>query len=167
GESFGEPMPQRIHALSEPAHYPDAPGTARTVTAADTDLFAEWFLAFVAEAIPEDAAPARDHIERKAASGDAVFWQIDGEPVAMAAFGRRIRSVASISLVYTPPELRRRGYAGSATAAVVERAYAEGRKTACLNTDLRNPASNRCYARIGFRPVCESWLFPQERNEGG
>jgi len=24
--------------------------------------------------------------------------------------------------------------------------------TACLYTDLRNPMSNRCYAKIGFKP---------------
>jgi len=45
------------------------------------------------------------------------------------------------------------------TAAVVERIYAEGRKTACLYTDLRNSFSNRCYARIGFKPVCASVQF--------
>jgi hypothetical protein len=39
----------------------------------------------------------------------------------------------------TPPELRGRGYAGSVTAALVERIYAEGKSFACLYTDLRNP----------------------------
>ncbi len=79
----------------------------------------------------------------------------------MAGIVRRIRNAAAIAWVYTPPELRGRGYAGSVTAAVVEMVYTEGRKTACLYTDLRNPAANRCYEKIGFRPVCESWHFSQ------
>lgn len=79
----------------------------------------------------------------------------------MAGIVRRSRGAAAIAWVYTPPELRGRGYAGSVTAAVVEKIYAEGRKIACLYTDLRNPASNRCYAKIGFKPVCDSWFFRQ------
>jgi len=42
-------------------------------------------------------------------------------------------------------------------AAVADRIFAEGKEAACLYTDLRNPFSNRCYARIGFKPVCVSW----------
>lgn len=163
GERFEEPMPQRIHALSGPPTYPGAPGEVRPVTPKDANLFAEWFLAFGAEAAPEDPAPTRDWIERKAASGDCLFWLAAGKPVSMAGIVRRTRGAAAIALVYTPPELRGRGYAGSATAAVVEKVYAEGRKTACLYTDLRNPASNRCYGKIGFKPVCESWFYPQAR----
>jgi predicted GNAT family acetyltransferase len=31
----------------------------------------------------------------------------------------------------------------------------EGRTMACVNTDLSNPSSNRCYEKIGFKPVCD------------
>jgi len=41
----------------------------------------------------------------------------------------------------------------------VERIYGEGRNMACLYADLRNPASNRCYTKIGFTPVCGSLHF--------
>ena len=49
----------------------------------------------------------------------------------MAGIVRRTRSTGSIAGVYTPPAQRGRGYAGSVTAAVVERIYAEGMNTAC------------------------------------
>ena len=71
------------------------------------------------------------------------------------------RHTAAIAAVYTPPDLRRRGYAGSVTAAVAELAFAQGKRTACLYTDLRNPFSNRCYAKIGFEPVCDSLHYPR------
>jgi predicted GNAT family acetyltransferase len=60
-------------------------------------------------------------------------------------------------VVHTPPE--RRGYAGAATAAVAARILAEGKTAVCLYTDLRNAASNRCYAKIGFEPHCDSWHY--------
>jgi predicted GNAT family acetyltransferase len=44
----------------------------------------------------------------------------------------------------------------------VERVFAEGKTAACLYTDLRNPLSNRCYARIGFSPVCSSSHYPRD-----
>jgi predicted GNAT family acetyltransferase len=88
---------------------------------------------------------------------------VDGEPVAMAGIVRWTRNAAAIAGVYTPLSLRGRGYAGSVTAAVVERVFAEGKTAACLYTDLRNPASNRCYAKIGFEPACRSWHYPRAR----
>ncbi len=74
---------------------------------------------------------------------------------------RRTRHAGAIAGVYTPPNLRGRGYAGSVTAAVVDAIFAEGRSTACLYVDLRNPYSSRCYAKIGFTPVCRSWYYPR------
>jgi predicted GNAT family acetyltransferase len=84
---------------------------------------------------------------------------VDGKPVAMAGISRRTRNTGVISGVYTPPALRGRGYAGSVTAAVAEQIFAEGKTAVCLYTDLRNPYSNRCYARIGFKPACRSWHY--------
>jgi predicted GNAT family acetyltransferase len=46
------------------------------------------------------------------------------------------------------------------TAATADRILADGRSTVSLYTDLRNPASNRCYAKIGFVPYCEAWHYP-------
>jgi GNAT superfamily N-acetyltransferase len=163
GVVFGAPIPQRIYALSGPPRYPGAPGAARPVTAADADRLETWLGAFIAEAVPHDPRPDRDEVEHLAGSGNFFFWTVDAAPVAMAAIMREVGEVAAISLVYTPPERRGRGYAGSVTAAVVEAVYARGRTTACLYTDLRNPISNRCYVKIGFAPVCHSAFWPRAR----
>jgi RimJ/RimL family protein N-acetyltransferase len=164
GERFHEPLAQKIHAISRAPLYPGAEGFARTVTPQDLELFAEWYAAFAAEASPEDDPPRASEIERRAASGDCMFWMAGGAPVSLAGIVRRTRTAAAIALVYTPPALRGRGYAGSVTAAVTDKIFAEGRPTACLYTDLANPWSNRCYAKIGFEPVCESWYFIQQRD---
>jgi RimJ/RimL family protein N-acetyltransferase len=156
GLRFLDPVRQRISTLREPPRYPNAPGHARPATAEDAALVADWTLAFLREAVPHDPIPPRSELERQAGEGRHFFWIADGRPVSMAAIARRLPKTGAINSVYTPPELRGRGYAGSVTAAVVERIFAEGRRTACLYTDLSNPASNRCYAKIGFRALCGS-----------
>jgi RimJ/RimL family protein N-acetyltransferase len=159
GVTFRQPIPQQIHALRDNPIHPGAPGHARVVGPADLALFVDWTIAFVREAIPHDPLPARERLERVTTEGRHCFWIVDGEPVSMAGIARRTRHAAAIAPVYTPPPLRGRGYAGSVTAAVVERIFAEGKTAACLYTDLRNPYSNRCYAKIGFEPVCLSWHY--------
>jgi GNAT superfamily N-acetyltransferase len=156
GIEFLPPIPQRIHALSGPPRYPGALGLARLVGVGDAPLFADWILAFMREAVPHDPAPDREYLVKAVGEGRHMFWIVDGEPVSMAGIVRRTRHGAAIAALYTPPALRGRGYAGSVTAAVVELAFAQGKRVACLYTDLRNPFSNRCYAKIGFEPVCSS-----------
>jgi RimJ/RimL family protein N-acetyltransferase len=159
GLAFADPIPQRIHALRDTPVYPGSPGHARVATPADASRVADWMLAFMAEAVPEDPVPARAELEKLAGEGRHMLWMVEDEPVAMAAIARRLRGTAAISAVYTPPSQRGRGYAGSVTAAVAGRIFAEGKTSACLYTDLRNPASNRCYAKIGFKPVCDAWHY--------
>jgi len=159
GLAYNDPIPQRIYGLTAPPVYPNAPGEASDVAAGDLDLFADWIAAFHREAVPHDPVPSRQQIEIWAGQGRYLFWTVDGEPVSMACIQRRLPNAAAIAAVYTPSARRGRGYAGCVTAAVVERIFAEGRKTACLYADQRNAAAIRCYTKIGFEPVCESRHF--------
>jgi RimJ/RimL family protein N-acetyltransferase len=159
GLSFAPPIPQRIYALTEGPRYPCAGGHARIVNIDDAQLLAAWMDAFQREAVPHDPPPRREHIEKAACSGRYLFWAVNSQPASMAGIVRRTRNTAAIAGVYTPPEKRGRGYAGSVTAALVERAFAEGKKAVSLYADLRNPYSNRCYAKIGFKPVCDSFHY--------
>jgi RimJ/RimL family protein N-acetyltransferase len=159
GLQFLEPIPQQIYSMSDKPRYPGASGQARPVTIGDANLLADWLIAFHCEADPHDPVPTREELERAASEERFRFWIDNGRPVSMAGIARRLKSSAAITGVYTPPEVRGHGYAGSVTAALVECIYAEGRKIACLYTDLRNPASNRCYTKIGFTPVCNSLHF--------
>ena len=161
GLEFHDPIPQQIYALTAKPNHPAVPGHARPVGAEDAALFADWLLAFMVEATPHDPLPARERLERLAEEGRHHFWVVGGRPVSMAGIVRRTRNAAAIAAVYTPPSLRGRGYAGSVTAAVAERVFAEGKSSACLYVDLRNPSSRRCYAKIGFKPVCSAWHFPR------
>jgi GNAT superfamily N-acetyltransferase len=156
GVRFFEPIPQQILALCQRPIYPDVGGAARVVDSGDVDRLGPWLIAFLKEAVPHDPLPTRESVETTAGAGNYRFWIVDGEPVAMAGIVRRTPRGAAIAGVYTPPALRNRGYAAAVTAAIVDSIFAEGRTMACLYSDLRNPASNRCYAKIGFEPVCRS-----------
>jgi hypothetical protein len=164
GMRFETAIPQRLHVLAELPRHPMAAGSARGVTAEDAPLLYDWLTAFHQEAVPHDPPIMKEHADKAAESGRYLFWTIDGQPVSMAAISRRLKQTAAIAPVYTPPHLRGCGHAGSVTAAVVESIFAEGRTTACLYTDLRNPMSNRCYARIGFKPYSDSWHYVCSRS---
>jgi len=166
GARFADPVPQRIHALRAAPAYPGAPGGPRQVLVQDAALFAEWITAFGREAVPDDPVATPAELAKAAAEGRHTFWVVDGKPVSIAGIARRLRNVAAIAPVFTPPSERGRGYAGSVTAAVAERLFADGKTAVCLYVDSRNPASNRCYAKIGFKPVCDAWVYRRLASNG-
>ena len=71
----------------------------------------------------------------------------------MSGFGGPTPSGIRIGPVYTPPELRRRGYASALVAALTASLLESGRRLCFLFTDLANPTSNSIYQQVGYRPV--------------
>jgi len=92
--------------------------------------------------------------------GGIVVWE-EGEPVSLAGFGGPTPNGIRIGPVYTPPGLRRRGYASALTAALTQQLLDGGRRFCFLFTDLANETSNSIYQRIGYRPVSDvdQWSF--------
>jgi RimJ/RimL family protein N-acetyltransferase len=166
GAQFDRPVPQSIQVIRTAPQYPGAPGEAREIGEADAPLLFAWLSAFHQEAVPHDPPPVRANAGKVAASGRFLFWTVEGQPVSMAAVTRRLRDTGAIAPVYTPLEHRGHGYAGSVTAAVVDKLFTEGKTTVCLYTDLRNPMSNRCYARVGFTRHCDSWHYLRKSATG-
>lgn len=159
GAAFSQAVEMRVHSLTVAPRYPGANGVPRLVEASDTALLFAWLSAFQAEAVPHEPAPTLAGAERAAASGRYWFWTVDGEPVSVACIHRPLRTSAAIGAVYTPPGLRGHGYAGSVVARGCEDIFASGKRAACLYTNLANPASNRCYEKIGFRGHCDTAMF--------
>jgi predicted GNAT family acetyltransferase len=82
-----------------------------------------------------------------------MLWAVDGVPVSMAGVSPVIAGQGRVAPVYTPTELRGRGYAGMATVAASRALIAAGADEVLLYTDLANPTSNALYQRLGYRPV--------------
>jgi RimJ/RimL family protein N-acetyltransferase len=153
GIGFEASQALAIHELDRPPRFPGSPGWAREVGAEDEVVFSAFMGAFLCEAAPHHPVPSAERIAADARSGRYLFWTVDDAPVSVAGKVRETATLAAISGVYTPPEHRGRGYAGSVTTALCERLFAEGKRVICLFADFANPYSNRCYAKIGFERV--------------
>lgn len=141
-----------LHTVTPPAQ---TAGALHQATRADIDGVYEWYLAFRNEAVPTDAPPRRENVERSLDDGSIYLWKVDGRPVSLAAKGRRTPRGTSIGPVYTPPEERGRGYASACVAALSQIILDEGKEFCTLFTDLANPTSNSVYQKVGYRPVCD------------
>ena len=153
----------RLDAVIPPAVPP--PGCARAAVGGDVATVGAWVAAFQAEALP--------HEPREAVSEEVVarwmgdpgrivwLWEADGRPVSMAVAGNQTPNGRRIGVVYTPPEHRRRGYAGAVVAAASQSEIDGGRSFCFLDTDRDNPTSNHVYEAIGYRAVVdgESYVF--------
>ena len=79
----------------------------------------------------------------------------------MAGAGGQTPRGIRIGPVYTPPALRRRGYASNLVAAVTQHQFDEGRTFCFLFTDRANPTSNKIYQSLGYQSVIDvdQWHF--------
>ncbi|MCW3032946.1 MAG: hypothetical protein QOK19_886 [Solirubrobacteraceae bacterium] len=153
GRAARRRMAAAMHALSEVTGPPrPAAGALRIAATSDRDLLVGWEEAFVAEAGAGVRGQAERTIDRRLASGMQLVWD-DRGPVSTLALTAPIAGVTRIAAVYTPPELRNHGYAGSLVAAASRRALAAGASRCMLFTDLANPTSNRLYASLGYRRI--------------
>ncbi len=147
-----------LHAFELRVVRPPAapPGAFRSASAADTDLLERWTIAF-AEDIGESISPqeASDTVARMLPHDDLAVWERDGEVVSMAAVVRRTPWSSSVAYVYTPPPLRRRGYASAVVAELSQRELDAGQSWCSLFTDAANPTSNHIYTEIGYEPRCD------------
>ncbi len=163
GQTAHLTLHERSYRAEQALEPEGVPGTIRPYEERDRELVLAWMDAFVEEALPE--APPEDSarwLDRRAADPNSgtMIWE-DGEPVSMGGYGGLTPNGIRIGPIYTPPELRRRGYASALTAAMTRMLLEGGRRFCFLFTDLANPTSNSIYQRIGYRPVTDvdQWSF--------
>lgn len=133
-------------------------GGLRRAGPEDRDILVEWANAFQAEAVPGGSPGDPAHmvdlrLEDPAEGFD--LWE-DPDPVSMAGFGGPTPNGMRIGPVYTPPDLRGRGYASALVAGTSQRLLDGGKRFCFLYTDMSNPTSNKIYQDIGYEFVCQS-----------
>jgi len=155
---------QRIYQVSNVSPPSGVPGEMRSYQEGDRELVLAWMDAFVQEALPE--APPEDAegwLARNLSNPDGglELWIDAGRPVSFAGFGGLTPNGIRIGPVYTPAELRRRGYASALVAELTRMLLDRGRRFCFLFTDLANPTSNSIYQTVGYRPVADvdQWSF--------
>jgi predicted GNAT family acetyltransferase len=156
-------MSQGIYAACSVRLPNEVPGEPRSARRDDRDLLIEWLRAFQLEALPTDSphGDLGDIVDRRLASSTAGFelWENGSKPVSLCGYGGRTPHGIRIGPVYTPPELRGRGYASALVAQVTKQLLDGGRDYCFLYTDLANPTSNRIYTKLGYELVCQSAEF--------
>ncbi len=148
---------ERIYRL-ETVLWPRAtPGAMRPIEERDRDLLRVWLRDFMRETVSKERMNIEGEIDSRLRGGSRgmYLWE-DGQAVSIAGFGNPTPNGIRIGPVYTPPELRGRGYASVLVAQTSQRLLDEGRKYCFLFTDLANPTSNHIYQAIGYQPVCDA-----------
>jgi RimJ/RimL family protein N-acetyltransferase len=149
-------LSEAMHVLEQVQDPPrPAPGELRLPRPDERDLLVRWMEEFVGEARLVGAAQAGSMVDARLRQDGLLVWD-DGQPVSMVGVNPPVAGVVRLGPVYTPRPLRRRGYAGSAVAAVSRRALARDATRCMLFTDLANPTSNKIYAEVGYRR-CGDW----------
>ncbi|MHA6762634.1 GNAT family N-acetyltransferase [Streptacidiphilus sp. PAMC 29251] len=148
---------QRLYRLGELLLPPmDEDAEPRLATLRDVLLVAHWYAEFAVD-IREQRRDYSAVAARRVGAREVALWQVAGEPVSMAGFSAVVLGQGRVAPVYTPPELRGRGYAAGATAAASAALMTAGAKDVLLFTDLANPTSNALYQRLGYRAV-DDWV---------
>lgn len=146
---------QRVHELREVMSPTPERGSLRLARESDADLVARWWYEFHYEIFREaDRKAAQPAAHRRMEEGDIYLWEDQG-PVSMAMKTRPTRNGISVSLVYTPPELRGRGYATACVGELSRLLLESGFRFCALFADVSNAAANHVYQSIGYKPLNE------------
>ncbi|MBU9672351.1 GNAT family N-acetyltransferase [Planococcus sp. CP5-4] len=142
----------RIDAVQK--KLPKSPGTWRVANRLDAALLADWYQLF-----GEDTGtgnPSQEEAEEKIAdfiSRKEVFlWEDGGRVVSCMKKARPSKHGVTVSFVFTPKELRKKGYARTLVAEITEELLNEY-DFAMLYTDLANGTSNKIYQEIGYEQI--------------
>jgi GNAT superfamily N-acetyltransferase len=155
-------MHTRLFELGELVTPRAVEGRLRAVRPDEAELALDWIQRFFVDADEQAGrAPGDGHtehftladVERKLAEEVLWFWvDEDDVPVHLTGANPPAYGVARVGPVFTPKELRGRGY-GSAAVAEVSRRLRDAGHRVTLFTDQANPTSNKIYLDLGYEAV--------------
>ena len=130
----------------------------RRMEAGDLELCVAWRVAYSIETLGASDSPelwqkSRDSLMRTQESGLTWILEDDGISVAMSSFNAVVDHAVQIGGVWTPPELRSRGYARTVVAASLLDARTAGAELAVLFTGLTNFPAQKAYEALGFERI--------------
>jgi GNAT superfamily N-acetyltransferase len=120
----------------------------------ERDVLCAWRTAYDIEVLgatdsPEHRKRAADFLDAQIADGNAWVAIESGRLVSLSAFNAALPDIVQLGGIYTPPDLRGRGFAKVAVGASLVAARGRGASRAVLFTN--NPSAVRTYDALGFR----------------
>jgi predicted GNAT family acetyltransferase len=130
----------------------------RRIEPRDLELVTAWQIAYSLEALGEQDSSqlrkeCRTSTERSLREGRTWILEEENVPVACSSFNTATAEAVQVGGVWTPPDLRRRGYGRSVVAASLLDARTAGASVAILFTGERNIAAQKAYVALGFRHI--------------
>ncbi len=138
-----------------------AAAVIRPAVPADRECLASFLVEFHRDVEMELPPEPLAVVDRILAVGTMRVCDVSGRVTSCANLGRESRHSATVTLVYTPPEDRGRGYATACVGSLTREQLARGKSFCCLYTNAAAPIPNHIYSKLGYQPVEEflSWRF--------
>jgi ribosomal protein S18 acetylase RimI-like enzyme len=132
--------------------------SGRRIERSDLDLVTQWRVDFSIESLGDEDSPqlreqCRASIERSLEEGSTWILERQGEPVACSSFNTAIKEAVQIGGVWTPPQLRSRGYGRAVVATSLLDARSEGVEKSILFTGESNVPAQKAYVALGYRHI--------------
>jgi ribosomal protein S18 acetylase RimI-like enzyme len=148
----------RLADMAVPPALLDGRLQCRPAVVPDLPLLAGWRFDFdvAMNGATESAAAradAQEMVERWVAEGSQFLLCNDSRPVAGCCFNARLPDMVQLGNVWTPPELRGRGFARAVVAGALLQARRRDVAEAILFTGDDNAAAQRAYVALGFRRI--------------
>ena len=147
-----------VHQLTKVNELPISTGFLEKANSNDIDLVSDWSLNFQddAQLFPKQSREQfLQSVSRRISLGKIFKWVDNKEVVSIAALVRQTKNIGIIGLVYTPNQLRGKGYATSCVKKLSEYILNNGFNYCGLFTDKSNPTSNHIYKKIGYEIITE------------
>ncbi|MEN8184291.1 MAG: GNAT family N-acetyltransferase [Myxococcota bacterium] len=159
-----------LGALRVPTALADGSVRCRLPHASELDLLAGWAAAYGMEALEERdgqelRASSRARVEASQTEGRHWLLEAAGRPVAYTAFNAVLPDCVQVGGVFTPPELRGRGYARCAVAGSLIAARQAGALRSVLFTGEENRAAQAAYRALGYERVGDYGIVTFESPE--
>jgi predicted GNAT family acetyltransferase len=155
GQEYRLEGQQKVYELRKVASSVPERGKLKKAKEADDALVTDWWYRFYVDIFGEADRDKTDKAAKaRLEAGDIYLWE-DEQPVSMAMKTRPTSKGISISAVYTPPELRCKGYATACVGELSQMLLEEGWEFCALFADVKNGPANRVYTRIGYKPICD------------
>lgn len=136
---------------------PDGPGQIVPLSEAPFGVLLDWMIDYNKSILGADSNAAQKRAEeslaRNSKDGTRVVLMDGAKPLATTAFNATLSNIVQIGGVYTPPDLRGRGFARRAVALHLRSVRARGVSQATLFAASDQAA--RAYKAIGFEKIGE------------
>jgi uncharacterized protein len=146
---------ERVYQITHNTYKVPEDGHLRVANESDMPLLERWLAGFVEEADYENDGRTIHQMAAEMIGARVLYFWNAPRAVSMAAWVCPTPAGGTINFVYTPPELRGRGYAKAVTAALAAQMLASGLKYCSIRTDVDDAQTNAMYQSIGAQSLCE------------